>query len=539
MYTRQILRTTIVMGLLFAGACDAASTPAFPLKIGASNRYLVDQNNQPFLIKEVSAWGLIQTLSEADEAAIMDSLKAKGFNTLLVSIISYDTRFAGNPPNWNGNSPFTVRWDFSTYNTAYFAHADNVLNMASSRGMLVLLVPCYLGYAGDASQGWWDELQSSNNSTAKSLQYGQFLGNRYKNFNNIIWVAGGDNDGAGGLQGHMTNIIQGIKQNDSHLWTGHFNGSGGTTWSTGNSLYASYMNIDGLYAWIESNIGMSQYQAELNKYAAGHMIYQLDQSYEYDTPGGSDNTDHQVIRRKNYDGLLSGCTGTSFEPGAPGNILYDFKNWRPIMSTEGMTEATICFKLFESRSWTDLVPDQNSTVVTAGRGTYGSADYVCAARTQNGNTVIAYIPSSRTITIDMTKVSGMQAKAWWYNPLNGQATAIATYPTTGTRTFTPSTGDWALVLDDASLNLPAPGTTGSVAVMQATQGSSRPADKNRIFRIAGEQSMRGIEASKSGRVLEFYDVNGRCVGCASNSRLKALSVGRKELSRQVLVIRAR
>jgi len=58
----------------------------------------------------------------------------------------------------------------------------------------------------------------------------------------------------------------------------------------------------------------------------------------------------------------------------------------------------------------------------------------------------------------MTKVSGSTANAWWYNPRTGAATAIGTYSTVGTQTFTPTdTNDWVLVLDDASQNHGPPG----------------------------------------------------------------------------------
>jgi hypothetical protein len=38
-------------------------------------------------------------------------------------------------------------------------------------------------------------------------------------------------------------------------------------------------------------------------------------------------------------------------------------------------------------------------------------DYLAAARTHDGVTVIAYLPSSRRFTVDMTKVAGKAAKA--------------------------------------------------------------------------------------------------------------------------------
>ncbi len=69
-----------------------------------------------------------------------------------------------------------------------------------------------------------------------------------------------------------------------------------------------------------------------------------------------------------------------------------------------------------------LVPDFSHSVLTSGYGTIGSSSYAAAARTSNGNTVIVYTPDQRGLTIDMTKVSGSQAKAWWFNPVPGQAT---------------------------------------------------------------------------------------------------------------------
>jgi hypothetical protein len=37
-------------------------------------------------------------------------------------------------------------------------------------------------------------------------------------------------------------------------------------------------------------------------------------------------------KKKMYDGLLSGCAGTSFSSGEIGNYSLSFKNWKPLMS---------------------------------------------------------------------------------------------------------------------------------------------------------------------------------------------------------------
>jgi hypothetical protein len=456
-----LLRDVNIIVLCLVLGQNADCEALFPLKLSTNHRYLVDQKDVPFLIKEISAWGLVQALSETDASGFMDSIKVKGFNTLLVSAISYDTRFAGNPPDWTGNCPFNVKWDFSTPNISYFEHVDRILKMAENKGFLVLFVPCYLGYSGDPNQGWFTRLLDSQNDTLKSHTYGQFMGKRYKNFKNIIWVAGGDNDAAGNLRSHMLNIIAGIKKEDSkHLWTAHW--SSPTNWSSANHPFASFVDLDGLYCFTESDLGATgpQYKAELDKYRGGKLFFQLDQSYEQDIPGGQDNINYQWIRRKNYDGLLSGCAGTSFSPGInKDQQLYKFYNWRDFMNTRGMIETMFCFRLFESRPWWKLIPDQNSALtITSGRGIYGEIDWVCLARTDNGSTIIAYVPSTRKITINMAQLSGSSANAWWYNPQNGKATLIGSIPTKGEQEFTSSDEDQILVIDDSSLNLKAPGS---------------------------------------------------------------------------------
>lgn len=115
-------------------------------------------------------------------------------------------------------------------------------------------------------------------------------------------------------------------------------------------------------------------------------------------------------------------------------------------------------ELFTSRPWYQLVPDDKHEVVVDGLGEFRGLDYLAAARTTDGATVIAYMPTSREITVDMTKVAGKEAKAWWFNPRTGKSLSIGTVPTLGKHKFAPpGEGDWVLLLDDSALGLGAPG----------------------------------------------------------------------------------
>ncbi|MES1222628.1 MAG: DUF4038 domain-containing protein, partial [Bacteroidota bacterium] len=111
-----------IIVILIALSSVSQTTYPFPLKISDDKKYLVDKNNKPFLVKEISAWGLIQSLSEKDEAAFLDSIIKKGFNTVLTCILIKHSQMTGNPPDWQGVSPLNIKWDFSTPNPVYFEH---------------------------------------------------------------------------------------------------------------------------------------------------------------------------------------------------------------------------------------------------------------------------------------------------------------------------------------------------------------------------------------------------------------------------------
>jgi len=142
--------------------------------------------------------------------------------------------------------------------------------------------------------------------------------------------------------------------------------------------------------------------------------------------------------------------------------------WESHIDTVGVTQLTIWKNFFTSLPWQDLVPDQDHTVVTAGLGTYGSlktrvsqSDYCTAAKTADGSVAVAYLPTVRTITVNMASLK-LPARAQWFDPTNGAYTTIpgGLVANVGTRQFTPpgknhnGEGDWVLFLKASSAIAP-------------------------------------------------------------------------------------
>jgi hypothetical protein len=421
----------------------------YPLKLsGSGSRYLIDQNNQPFFWSGEAAWSLISQLNKQDVDLYLDNRKEKGFTLIMVNLIEH--KFCTNPPaNFYGESPFSGR-PFVSPDEKYFAQADYVINSAAQRNMVVLLAPLYLGY-DCKDEGWCAEVKAA--SLTDLCSWGQYLGTRYKNFKNIIWLIGGDTN-PDQVKDKVLAMVKGIRECDTlHLFSAHnqpetmaINPWPGESWLSINNVYSYDSSLYKHYEKAYTQTPVMPY-------------YQVESAYE-----NEHNSTPQQLRSQAYWAILSGAMGHIFG-NCPIWHFGSFKTWCKLtdwkneLENYGSVSMDYLQRLFRSRSWQTLIPDFDNRIITSGYGTYGSKNYVASARTSDGNTLIAYLPTNRMVTIAMSKIPGKKAKCWWYNPSNGKAIAIGTYSNSGFRSFTPdSEGDWVLVIDNASMKLPAPGS---------------------------------------------------------------------------------
>src|ERR1700733_823708 len=416
----------------FAGAADI-----YPVTVGADHRHLADQTGAPFLVQGDAAWSLISGLRNEEAEKYLEDRSSKGFNSVIVNLIEHQFR---GPVDRYGQNPFTVPGDFSTPNEKYFAHADWVIRKAGEKGIQVFLAPIYLGYIG-TNEGWVKEVLA--NGPEKSREWGRYVGKRYASFNNIVWLIGGDRNPDTAREG-VDAIVQGIKEFDKrHIFSAHCHPE-----NSALDQYAQegWVDLNTTYTY---NIVHCMLLSDHQRTPATPFVL-IESTYE-----GEHNASAVQIRRQAYWAILSGATG-QFMGNRP-IWLFD-PGWEAALNYVGSQDMTRLKELFTSRPWYQLVPDDKHEVVVDGLGEFRGLDYLAAARTTDGATVIAYMPTSREITVDMTKVAGKEAKAWWFDPRTGKSVSISTIPTVGKHKFDPpGEGDWVLLLDDASRGLPAPG----------------------------------------------------------------------------------
>jgi hypothetical protein len=426
-----------ILGGLLASAWLALGASPYPLKVGPDHRHLVDQSGAPFLVQGDAPWSLIAGLTSEEAEQYLEARRRQGFNSVIVNLIEH--KFRG-PVNRYGEGPFTTPGDFSTPNDKYFEHADWVIKKAAEKGIQVFLAPIYLGYIG-TDEGWIEE--ALKNGPEKARAWGRYVGKRYQGFDNLIWMIGGDRNPEKARE-DVDAVVVGIQEFDHrHIFTAHAHPE--------NSAIDQYrddgwLNLNTTYSY---NIVHGMLLQDYNR--TPPMPFMLTES----TYEGEHNASAVQVRRQAYWAILCGATGQVM--GNRPVWLFD-PGWQAALDSTGAQDITRLHALFASRPWYQLVPDQKHEVVVDGLGEFRGLDYLAAARTEDGATVIAYLPTARPFTVDMTKIAGKSAKAWWFNPRTGKSDSAGDFPTTDKKQFTPpGDGDWVLVLDDASRKAGAPG----------------------------------------------------------------------------------
>ena len=420
----------------------------YPLKSGPPGAgYLVDQGGTPFPWVGDTAWSGIAQWSQADVQTYLTDRAAKGFNVVVMNLIEH--HFATNAPaNFAGDAPFACL-PFTSPNEAYFAHADAVIDAAATRGLVVVLDPLYLGYQC-GNEGWCAEARVA--SDADLVGWGRYVGARYAGRDNIVWMVGGDVDPvAAGVSNKVLDVVSGIQATDArHLITAHNNQdqTSLTPWPG-----QTWIGLNGVYSY-----SATMYQPIAAARAASTVpVFLLESAYDNER-----SSTPQSLRAQAWWTFTSGGMGMTYGdcPVWNGGFAPTWCNnttltWQQGLATPGAASMTYVRQLLDERPWHLLAPAGHA-VVTSGWGTNGGTDYVTDALASDGSWAMAYLPSSRTVTVNASVVASGTASVYWYWPATGQSSSLGDF--SGSLQLTPpQNGDWVLVLDDAARGWPPPG----------------------------------------------------------------------------------
>lgn len=435
-----------------------------PLRVSQNHRFLVHSDGTPFFYLGDTSWELFHRLTREEAERYMENRRRKGFTVIqAVALAEFDGL---GTPNAYGDKPL-VDDDPTKPNEAYFKHIDYITGVAASKGMYIGLLPTW----GDKVIKMWGQgpvIFNENNARI----YGRYLGTRYRDTPNIIWILGGDRP-ADKLEGIWRAMAAGITEGDGgkHLKTYH---------PMGGRSSAEWFQTD---AWLDFNMLQSghaardieNYKSIGRDYALSPIKPTLDGEPRYEDhpvdwkPENGYFNDYDV-RQAAYWALFAGAHGHTY--GCHDIWQFYAPNRQPISSAHafwydaldlpGAAQMLYVRRLIESRPLLLRVPDQSilDGDVLAG------ADHQQATRAADGSYLFVYTPTGRPVTVKMDKIAGAKVRASWYDPRTGAVTAIGDYGNRGIRTFTPSSqgrgNDWVLVLDDVSRHYAAPGTVSLI-----------------------------------------------------------------------------
>jgi len=431
------------------------------LKVSDNKRFIVHEDGTPFFYLGDTAWELFHRLNREEAQKYLEIRRKQGFTVIQAVVLAELDGL--NRPNAYGDRPLKNN-DPTRPNEDYFKHVDWIVKKAGEKGIYIGMLPTW----GDKVTKAWGKgpVIFTKDNLDDARTYGRFLGARYKDKPNIIWILGGDRV-ADNAEKIWRAMAAGIEQGDQgrHLMTYH---------PQGGRSSAEWFHTDD---WLDFNMLQSghgrfdnpNYRSVAKDYYRFPVKPCLDGEPRYE--------DHPVnwkpkngwfgdfdVRQAAYWALFAGAFGHTYgchdiwQMYAPGRqpISSARNNWYDVLELPGAWDMVHVRNLIESRPFLTRVPDQS--LIAGGAGT--GPEHIMATRGEDY--AFIYLPYGQNADIVLGKISGQKLRTWWFDPRTGKAKSAGTFENRGTKEFDPPGkqkrgNDWVLVLDDASKDFPPPG----------------------------------------------------------------------------------
>ena len=426
------------------------------LKVSDNNRFLVKEDGSPFFWLGDTAWELFHRLNREEAELYLRNRAERGFN--VIQAVALAELEGLTVPNAYGRLPLKRNaegnYDPSLPDTGgeydYWQHVDYIVETAESLGLYVALLPTW----GDKYNRMWGKgpvVFNRDNARA----FGRWIGERYRNAPNIVWVMGGDRPLLTFTHFEVVRAMaEGLQEGDgSHLITFHPKGGDSSSLHVHDEPWLAFNMIQSGHG-----AGQTNYEKVTADYNRTPVKPTLDAEPCYeDHPIGfkAENGyfDEADVRRAAYYAVFSGAFGHTYGHHSIWSMTtnpssYFIMTWQAAILRPGAAQMRHVRELIESRPFLVRIPDQSLIV-----DNYEGANYMTATR--GDDYAMIYFPNGLPAKIAMGKISGERVKASWFCPRTGTYTAIGEFANEGEALFTPPGSgrgnDWVLVLDDAGV----------------------------------------------------------------------------------------
>jgi hypothetical protein len=453
----NVMKKMLLLLVLFSTTTHAQ------LKVSDNKRFLITSDGKPFFWLGDTAWELFHRLTREEANKYLRDRKEKGFTIIQAVVLAEMDGL--HVPNPYGEIPLEND-DPTRPREAYFQHVDYIIDKAHELGIYIALLPTWGDKVFKHRWGIGPEIFTPENAAL----YGKWIGNRYKDRKNIVWVMGGDrnprNERELSIWRNMANGIgEAAGGHDKVLIT--FHPQPNDLDEAGSSKY--FHNDE----WLDFNMLQTGHCRENNVWDRIQVAYNkapvkpvLDGETLYeDHPVCFNASDLGTssafdIRKHAYLDVFAGAFGHTYgchdiwqmytANRTPVNGPHLF--WYVAIDLPGAKQMKYLRMLIESRPMLDRVPDQS--LINDARGTN---DRIQATRGKDY--IFVYSSEGIKFTLNPDKITGKEISARWYNPKNGEVQEIGRFPKKSKEFAPPSSGygeDWVLIVDDAAKNYQSP-----------------------------------------------------------------------------------
>ena len=399
----------------------------FATALSANKRYFLDQYGEPILVKGDSPWSLMTRLSLSQADLWFTDREQRGFNAAIISLIGSTGN--GGPSvagaTFDGLKPF-VHGDVLNWQEPYWQRVTSYLRLAADHGITVMLYPI---------DGWTIGTSFVPRSFSQCHEYGRRVAERFADLPNIVWMSGGDyvpatKDLVRGSDADacIDAMMRGIRETgDARPFSMQL--AGEKSISTDNPYWADKVDWNFVYTYYPT------YRAVLEAYERrpirpailGESNYEGENNQPESQP-----TTNQTLRRQVLWALTSGAAGEFV-----GSHDWTFEDgWEQRLSTPALTQIVDLRTLVSGLPWWQLEPDRADEILTGGRGTELTTDapmdvldndYATAAATPDRRLTLIYLPTSRAISINLSRLP-TGSRAFWVDPTSGREREVAVTP---------------------------------------------------------------------------------------------------------------
>lgn len=413
------------------------------LQVAPNGRYLQHTDGTPFFYLGDTAWELLQRLNEQEVVRYMEDRRSKGFTVVQTVILAELEGADGVNRALQNGSPLTPSPD-------YFAWVDRVLAIAAEKGLYVGLLPTW-GDKVDRQWGSGPEIFDENNAR----EYGRWLGRRYADTPNVIWIIGGDRSGGGKNLAVWKAMAEGIGEFDSrHLMTYHPQGEHSSSfwfheepWLDFNMFQSGHAQSD--YAIYKRLLWPDRERLPVKPVMDGEPRYE---NIPVDFKAENGRFDDADVRATLYQSMFGGACGYTYgcnevwQMYAPGRepMIAAQRPWWECLDLPGAGDM-IHFRrliatvgLFGGAPLPDAIvaPEQTDGDYAVA---YGGDDYALYYMPHGHRVTIALPGWARGATVRLEWFDPRNGETFFYKQTDGRDLTVVTPPTQG------KGNDWVLI----------------------------------------------------------------------------------------------